>query len=118
MYTGHGFECKNGRHLWNGDKRSLIFNADTGELIKSIEICGIFLFDSDDNIILFDDEKRTLNYFNNDGISIRTVFIENLSDGYRCIINKHGGPIFCGENFIRVKRTNLTTEQSIISISW
>ena len=69
---------------------------DNGELVKTIEVKATrFIFDSIGNIVLYDDDAKELNWFNNEGVLLNELSIENYrGDIIFQSLSKYDEPIF------------------------
>ena len=97
------FESHKGMYYWLSFNNLQILREDNGKLVESVAVqAENFLIDSNDNVVLFNNATRELNFYTADGILVDQIPLDIYTTGLRVSMTKDGEPVFNSDTTLYV----------------
>jgi len=88
------FESHKGMYYWLSFKNLQILREDNGKLVESVAVqAENFFIDSNDNVVLFNNATKELNFYTADGILVDQIPLDIYTTGLRVSMTKDGEPV-------------------------
>lgn len=101
-------EARNGKFFWLNSNTFAVVNETTGNLIRSIEMdANRFIFDSKENIIIFNKASLKLNYLDSNGIFLKEFECENFETEIVLYINQSDELIFLDKSSQKLYKSDV-----------
>ena len=101
-------ESRNGKIYWLNSNTFAVINEATGNLIRSVEIdANQFIFDSKENLIMFNKASSKLNYFDDNGLFLKEFECENFETEIFLFINQSDELMFLDKSSQKLYKSDV-----------